>query len=300
MPTPSRLQFQDYQFEVLLPVGPWKWTTRVDVSGANPVFQIRDVISPYGLLRDTIPIPGEVVQSMASSITQVQDSFAPSILLAPLSLAFLVDEGRGVSQPQAISVTNDGIFGSLLGVAITSSASYVAATPANVNGLASNEAGQFQVAADSTNLVAVGSPYAVLLTIQDPDATNNPQSIPVTVTVRPRAFIALSPPLGLTFNVTKPITGPFPPIPSQVFGISNTGLPASVLQYQVQKLTNNSPWLVGFTPAFGSVNGGSAMNITVVVQPDDTLYVGTFTETLRVSGYSQNYYQDITVTLNIS
>lgn len=300
MPTPSsRLQFQDYQFQVVLSAGPWKWTTRVDVSRSTPAFEIRDVFSPYGRLYDSIPIPGEVIEEMAASITKIQQSFAPSILLSPLNMLFTVDEGRGVSSPQLVQVTNDGLFGSLLGVSVSSSASFVASTPANLSGLASSESGQFQVAADSTNLTALGSPYAIVLTVQDPTASNNPQQIPVTVVVRPKAVINLLP-TTMTYTVTKPLSGPFPPIPSQQFQLQNTGDPASVLNYQIQRLTNNSPWITSVSPAFGSVNGGGAQPVTVVVQPDDSMYQGTYVETLRVSGYSTNYYQDVTVTLTIT
>lgn len=295
----SRLQFQDYQFEVVLAAGPWKWTTRLDVSGALPAFQIRDVVSPYGLLRDMIPIPGEVVQAMSNSIATIQQSFAPTILLAPTTLTFTVDEGRGVSPPQAVQITNDGVFGSLLGVSVTSSAGYVAATPANVNSLGFNETGSFEVAVDSTNLLAVGSPYAVLLTVQDTDATNNPQQVPVNVVVRPKAVITLTP-TSLGFYVTKPVTGPFPPVPSQTFTIQNTGPAGSNLDFQVQKLLGNSPWLVSFSPPYGSIPGTGSQLITVVVQPPDAMVPGVYTETLRVSGYSQNFHQDVTVNLTIS
>lgn len=301
MPSPvqSRLQTQDYQFQVVLPAGTWKWTTRVDVSQALPQYEIRNVISPYGLLRDMIPIPGPVVQSMNDSISQIQQSFTPHILLSATTLSFTIDEGRGVSQPQPVQVTNDGIFGSLLGVSIASSASFVAATPANVNGLAFSEAGVFQVTADSTNLNAVNSPYAATLTVQDPDATNSPVVIAVTVVVRPRAIITLSS-TGLVFTVTQPPVGPYPPIPSQTFNLQNTGPLASVLNYQIQKLLGNSPWLVSFTPTFGTVIGGGTQPITVVVAPDQTLPAGSYMETLRVSGYSQNFFVDLPVTLNIT
>ena len=298
MPTPSRLQFQDYQFQVTLPSGPWRWTTRVDVSGPLPVTQIRDVITPYGLLRDMIPIPGEVAQAMSDSITQVQQSYTPSILLSPTSLIFTLDEGRGVSSPMAVQVTNNGVLGSLLGVSVSSSAPYVFPVPANVNGLAANESGSFNVSADSTNLLSIGSPYAVVLTVQGTGATNTPQSIPVTVNVRPKATIATSV-ATMTFNVTSPLSGPFPPIPSQQLQLSNSGDPASVLGYQIQKLVG-APWLASFAPVFGSLNGGQVQPITVVVAPTTGMGVGVYTETLRITGYSTNMTKDVVVTLNIT
>lgn len=236
---------------------------------------------------------------MADSITQIQSSFTPKILLNITSFTFTVDEGRGVSDPQPITITNNGVFGSLLNASVATSAPYVIATPANVSGLASTETGTTQISADSTSLLASGSPYSATVTVQDPNATNTPQTVAVTVIVRPRATIALSP-TALSFSVSKPLTGPFPPIPTQTFQLQNTGLSTSVLNYQIQKLTNNSPWLASFTPTFGTVNGGSFQLVTVAVAPDASMVPGIYTETLRVSGYSTNFYQDLAVTLVIS
>jgi hypothetical protein len=298
LPNSPLLRFQDYQFQVTLTSGAWKWTTRVDVSQALPFTQIRDIITPYGLFRDSIPLPGEVAQAMAASITTVQQAYTPSILLNPTTLTFVVDEGRGVSDPKSVQVTNNGVLGSLLGVSITSSAAFVFPTPANVNGLAANESGSFDVASDSTALLAIGSPYAVTLTVQGPDATNSPQMIPVTVVVRPKATINTSV-AALNFNVASPLSGPFPPIPSQQFVLSNSGLSTSVLDYQIRKVIG-VPWLVSFAPVFGSLNGGDTQPITVVVAPQTAMSPGTYTETLRITGYSSNMTLDVTVTLNIT
>lgn len=57
----ASIRFQDYQFQLQVTTGAWRWTTRMDVSGASPLYEVRDIISPYGILRDSIPIPGEVV-----------------------------------------------------------------------------------------------------------------------------------------------------------------------------------------------------------------------------------------------
>ncbi len=297
---PARLQYQDYQFQVILPCGPWKWTTRVDVSRSTPVFQVRDVITPFGLLRDSIPIPGAAIQAMANSITELQQAFAPNILLDPTSLSFTVDEGRGFSDSLTVRITNDGVYGSLLGASVTSSAPYLVATPTSVGGLAFNESGVVGVSVDSTSLVASASPYSAQLTIQDAAASNTPQSIPVAVVVRPKAVISI-PATPLQFNVTAPIGGgPFPLVPSQQFLLRNTGPAGSVLGYLVQKLTNCSPWLVSLSPTSGSLAGGASQAITVAVAPPASTLPGTYTETVRVSGYSSNSYQDIQVNLTVT
>ena len=293
----SILRFQDYQFQVTLASGPWRWTTRVDVSLPHVRTEIRDILSPYGLLRDTIPIPGEVAQAMAESIEQVVAAYTPSILLDPLSISFVVDEGRGVSQAVPVRVTNNGILGSLLSVQITSSAPYVFAMPAAVNGLVANASGFFDVSVDSTNLLATSSPYSAALTVQSATAPNSPQTIPVSVVVRPKAEIVISPE-ALEFNVTAPLAGVYPPVPSQQFILSNGGLPMSVLDYQIRPLIG-CPWLAGVSPTCGSINGGAVQPITVVVAPPECMLPGTYTETLKVSGYSSNMSKDVVVTLNV-
>lgn len=292
------LRAQDYQYQVTLPSGPWRWVTRIDVSKAVVETYIRDIITPYGLLRDSIPLPGEVVQAMADSITEVLQAYAPSILLSPTTLDFVVDEGRGISAAKSVLVTNNGILGSLLSATITSSASYVLPLPANVDGLVSNASGTFEVSVDSTNLTSLASPLAAQLTVQSASASNSPQTIPVTITVRPKAEITPSA-TTMTFNAVKPLTGDFAAIPSQQFTLSNTGPATSVLEYQIKKLKGVT-WLASYSPTYGSINGGNSEAVTVVVAPPSNLAVGTYTETLRITGYSSNSSVDVVITLNVT
>lgn len=297
----ANIRFQDYQFQYQVTTGTWRWTTRLDVSGASPLYEVRDITSPYGLLRDSIAIPGEVIEAMKSSIDEIQANFPPSILVGPpASLTFEVDEGRGFSTPQAVVLTNDGVFGSLLGATLSTSASYVTTSPANVGNLASNESGSFEVAVNSTDLLNLNSPYNETVTVQDANAGNSPQTLSVTITVRPKATIDLSP-TQLGFSVAAPLTGPFPPIPSQQFTIENTGPAGSVLDYQIQRLTGlSNDWLSSFAPVTGTLNSGDQDVIGVSVAPIESLTAGTYQETLRVSGYSTNSYVDILIQLVIS
>jgi hypothetical protein len=248
-----------------------------------------------------IPIPGPIVTAMAASIAQVQSAFSPSILLSPAGpLSFLLTEGQGVSVPQTITLTNNGIFGSLLAAAITTSAPWLQVTPANLTGLGFNETGTFNVTADSTTLQAIYSPYTATITVQDTGATNSPQMIAVNVTVLPMPTINVSP-MSLVFNVTGPLAPtPFPPVPSQAFVLSNTGPSGSQLTYLIQKLVGNSPWLVSFTPFMGLLASSQTQSITVVVAPPPSTGPGTYTETLRVSGFSTNMIQDVQITLVVS
>lgn len=293
------IRSQDYQFSFQVPAGIWRWTTRVDTSMSSPAYMVRDVVSPYGLLRDSVPIPGDVVLAMAQSITELKQAFAPSILLGPASsLTFSVDEGRGWTDAQVMQITNVGPYGSLLGTSVTSADGYLKVLPASVGNLASNQTGSFDVTVDSTDLLALSSPYVTTVTVQDPAATNNPQSFPVTVVVRPKAAIAAAPTM-LIFTATRNVDGTFPPIPYQMFILQNVGPAGSVLDYQVQKLSGLSDWLVGFSPYTGQLPSSATQPIQVIVQPPTNTTTGIFTETLRISGYSSNSYVDVSVQLTI-
>lgn len=295
----ANLRFQDYQFQVSTPQGVWRWTTRMDLTGPTPSYSVRDIITPYGLLRDSIPLPGIIVQAMAESIGQLQSSFVPAITVGPSLLTFVVDEGRGVAAPQFLEITNSGVFGSLLDVAITSNAPFVTTSPTSLGNLASTETGRVDVYVDSTDLVAASSPYNQTLVLQDETASNSPVTVPVRIYVRPKATIAVAP-ATLTFYVSKPLTGPFPVISPQTFTVWNTGPVDSSLSYVVQKLICPSPWLASFVPSTGTLVGNSSADVTVTVSPPEACLPGTYREVLRVSGYSTNAYQDVEIILVIS
>lgn len=301
MPIVQNLRFHDYQFEFPVPAGKWFWTTRVDVSHSVPEYQVRDIKSPFGLLRDSIPIPGQVIQAMADSISELISNFAPTILVGPpSSLVFEVDEGRGFSDPQSVLLTNNGVFGSILGTSLTSSAAFVRVNPTTVGGLAINESGDFTVEVDSTNLLAINSPYPESVVVQDPTATNSPQTIPVTINVRPKALIFTSTIL-LEFDVVRPLLGPFPDVPTQTFSVGNTGTAGSVLEFDIRALTGLcTNWLRFWLPSEGTLDAGQQELITVKVQPPEGLLQGTYSEKLRVLGYSSNGHIDVEIRLVIT
>lgn len=301
MPLASNIQYQDYSFKSQTLQGLWCWTTRMDVSQPSPIYVIRDIKSPWGLLRDSIPIPGDIILAMAESIAELKSAFAPSILVGPPSaLTFTLDEGRGFGEGQQVLVTNGGVFGSLLSVTMTTSAPYMRVAPDRLGNIAFNEQGVFDVLVDSTNLLASESPYSATVIVQDPNAGNTPQVLPVTILVRPKAAISYAP-AHLLFYATYPGGGgSFAPVPSQQFTVQNTGPAGSVLEYQIQKLTGLSEWLVSFAPSTGTLVSSATQTVTVVVQPPAGTLPGTYSETLRISGYSQDAYQDLVVQLVVS
>jgi hypothetical protein len=173
-------------------------------------------------------------------------------------------------------------------------------SPSTVGNLAINETGSFNVEVDSTNLSAVDSPYAETITVQDPTATNSPQVFPVQIVVRPKATIASTPGV-LAFNVIRPVDGHFPVVQTQSFILQNSGPSGSVLNYDIRALTGMcSNWLISWLPSDGSLSSGQARAILVTVQPSTNMLQGTYTEKLRVSGYSTNKFLDIEIQLVIS
>lgn len=294
----ANLRRQSYEFQQSTAAGRWRWSTVVDVSGAVPSFSVSGIDSPYGILRDSVPIPGEIIQAMGESIAEVRAQFPPSILLAPTSLVFTLTEGEGFSAAQEVAITNNGVFGSLLGASLTSSSGAVTVAPAQVGSLAANESGTFDVAADSAALLAIDSPYSASITVQDSSATNTPRVLPVTITVLPKATISAAPGT-LSFSAVKPLSGAFPLIPSQTFVLENTGPFGSVLNWQIQRVCC-TPWLASFGPVSGTLNAGATQTMTVVAAPPLETQPGTYTETLRVTGFSSNQSVDVTLQLSIT
>jgi len=297
----ANISAQDVGFSLTLNGRLWRWKTRMNLSGAAPSFQVIDIVTPFGVLRDQVPLPGEVVQAMSESIDSLLANFKPNILVGPpSSLTFNVDEGRGYSLPQTAIITNNGVYGSLLSGSLAVSAPYIHVNPTVVGHLAFNQSGSFEVTVDSTDLLASMSPYSGTVTIQDAAAPNSPQTLPITINVRPKALIAASP-VQLNFTATRPISGPFPPVLPQTFDVQNTGPSGSVLDFQVQRLTGLSTnWLAGFTPVSGTLNATQTQTITVTVAPAEGLMPGTYQETLRISGYSFNDHFDVLIQLVIT
>jgi hypothetical protein len=297
----ANISAQDVGFSYTLNGRVWRWKTRTDLSGVSPTFQVIDIITPFGVLRDSIPLPGEVVQAMSESIDALVSNFKAKLLVGPpTSLTFYVDEGRGYSLPQTAQITNNGVYGSLLAGALSTSAPYIHVDPTLVGHLAFNQTGSFEVTVDSTDLLATSSPYSGSITIQDAAALNSPQTLPITINVRPKASVSASP-TQVNFSAVRPLSGPFPTIPTQQFTVQNNGLSGSVLDYQIVRLTGLSDnWLSGFTPLTGTLNAAQTQAITVTVAPVEGLMPGTYQETLRISGYSVNDYFDVLIQLVIT
>jgi hypothetical protein len=234
---------------------------------------------------------------MSASVTEVLNAYPPRIALAPATLTFVVDEGRGFSWAQQIQLSNNGVLGSLLDAVVSTTDPYVTIAPASLKGLAAGVAGHFLVSVDSTHLNVVSSPYTATVYVGSATASNSPQVVDVSVEVRPKAVIALVP--EVRFSAILPFDGVFDLIPPQVFSAANAGPATSVLEYQIRKLFGLSSWLTDVEPIYGVLAGGQSDWVRVKASAQG-LAPGVYREILRISGYSLNMFTDVPVTLTVS
>ena len=143
-----------------------------------------------------------------------------------------------------------------------------------------------------------------MLPFKNPTASNNPQTIGIIVSVRPKATIGASLSV-LIFNAIRDVSGHItmvdPPGSQQTFNVLNTGPTGSVLDFDIRALTGLCHnWLRSWLPAEGEVSSGGSQTVTVTVQPPDNLLQGTYSEKLRISGYSSNQYLDVEIRLVVA
>jgi len=108
----------------------------------------------------------------------------PTIGLSPTSLTFNAVEGGANPPSQTVTVTNTGPAGSTLNWSATDDATWLSESPTS-GSLASGASEPMTVSVNITGLVA-GTYYATI-TVSDPNATNNPQTVNVTLVVEPAA-----------------------------------------------------------------------------------------------------------------
>ena len=104
----------------------------------------------------------------------------PKISLSPTSLSFTAVEGGANPPSQTVTITNSGPLGSTLNWSATSSAAWLSLSPTS-GSLASGASQPMTVSVDISGLGA--GTYNATITVSDPNATNSPQTVSVTLTV---------------------------------------------------------------------------------------------------------------------
>lgn len=282
--------------------GNWSWFVSArNITNLGQTYHVVDIITPYGKFTDVaVPLPGDVVLSMADSITQLQQQLVPVLTLVsgtPTSYALTVTEGDPSIQLAVVPFQNTGAFGSFLTAGVSSDVPWLTETPTQFIGIGKNQQAQTTATLVPSTMLASGSPYTGHFTIQD---VNNPGSfvrLTANITVLPRPLIVFDTnTIALTYSI-----GTGTPGANQQVIVSNGGPLTSILNFTVAKIQNMSPWLA-FTPDSGGplTVGTQAITFSLVV-PGITQIPGTYTETIAVkSDNASNTPQIITVNLVVT
>lgn len=292
-----------FEFQTESVQGTWRWTVRANnLQGVGQLYEVVDIGTPHGpLYRTQIPIPGDVVDAMAKSLSDLRDQLAPLLALvsgSQTAFNLIITEGDPDEEIGSVTAQNSGAFGSFMGVTATPSTSWLAVSPTSAQGLGKGEQVTFDLSIFTATLLASGSPYAGVVNLQDDRSSPTVIPIAVTVTVLPRPVIAVSPAqIDLTFVLSTSTAGP-----PKILSVSNSGPVGSQLEYTVAKVDNNSSWL-SISPLSGGpiAPGGSEQVTFSVVAAQAPAVPGTYQETVRVSSpNASNSPVDVVVRLVVT
>ncbi len=291
------------EFSIASTGGTWSWSVRANnIQGAGQFYEFLDIHTPYGPLVQThMPLPGDVVEAMAQSLSDLRQQFAPLMsLLDPTITTFnvVVVEGDASETAASVVIYNSGAFGSFLTATATPSVSWLTAEPSAVAGLGKNDQGTFDVVLNPAALLESASPYSGIVRLQDNRVPATVVNLAFTVSVLPKPAIAVSP-LVVNFSYmlsTLSGTGPFD------VTVQNAGPPNSLLDWEAAKLHNTSAWLE-FTPSSGGpLASGAEEDIALSLVAGSIPQVpGVYTDTIRItSPTASNGFVDAEVFLTVT
>jgi hypothetical protein len=207
----------------------------------------------------------------------------PTITRSPATLTPSCTQGTNAAN-QTFTVHNTG--GGTLNYAITDNVSWLSVNPASGN--STGEVDTITVSYTTSGLTQ--GTHNATITISDANATNNPQTLAVTLTVNPpaaqptitRSLATLSPSVVQGGNASN-----------QTFTVQNTG--SGTLNYSI---TDNVSWL-SVNPASGNSTG--EVDAITVSYTTSGLAVGTHNATITISDpNATNNPQTIAVTLTVT
>jgi len=228
-----------------------------------------------GLSSGTAPVV------LYDTLRVVGSSTLPAINRSPTTLSPSCTQGSNAAS-QTFTVSNSG--GGTLSYSISDNVSWLSCSP--TSGTSTGEADTITVTYSTSSLSA--GTYNGTITISDPNASNNPQTIAVTLTVSPppptitRSPSTLSPSCNQGSNAA-----------SQNFTVQNTG--GGTLSYAI---SDNVTWL-SCSPTSGT-STGEADTITVTYSTSG-LSAGTYNGTITISDpNATNNPQTVAVTLTVN
>ena len=278
-----------FRFEQVSVGGTWYWTISADnILSSTQQFYLKDIQTPFGRYTDgvDVPIPGDVVLAMASSLSQFQQQLAPLLALAPGQQTVYnvtATQGDPASQVGTVIVLNSGAFGSFMTATASPSVPWLSASPTVIPGIGQNQNGQFNIILDPTVLQTQSTPFVGVINLQD--NRTPPTLIPITfnVTILPQPIIGVNSPC-FNFSWTL-LTAANSGVQQLV--VTNNGPATSVLNFTVAKVQNCNSWLE-FSPTYANgLNSGSSATITFTLNSGAIPQLpGEYFETILIS--SQN------------
>lgn len=284
--------------------GVWMWTVKsMNIQGANQSFYVTDIGTPFGRLTDGIevPIPGDVIQEMSSTLSQFQQQLYPKLALVSgqqTSFNITVTQGDPASTVGAINFMNIGAFGSFMSATAAPTVPWLFGSPPTVTGLDKNDSGQIALIINPASLTASPTPYIGQLNLIDNRVVPTIIPLSVSVTVLPQPAIAAAP-LSLQFSYTL-ISGANSG--SQQLVITNSGPSTSILNFTAAKVQNSSPWLTFFPVMAGGLQAGQTAVLTLsLISTFIPQVPGVYTETILVSSVNaSNGSVAVSITLTVN
>jgi len=280
MSVTENLKVQRFNFQSITSAGTYSFTVRVDNLYSTNDYWVESFETPQGPYVENIPLPEQVIQDIVDAITSIKGQNIGTIHLGATSYSYEATEGGGNPAGNTLSIDNTGDWGSLLGLTMTPSQSWITATPSTLGNIAKGEAKTTVVQALTGNLTAAGSPYSGTVTVADPNASNTPQTVSISFVVLPKPLISIVPTgTPITFSTTYGVNPP-----SQYFTVANGGPATSKLNWTAQKVTGVN-WLT-VTPTSGGpmLNTDAPVVVNLLVDVIGTnLSAGQYVETVRIS-----------------
>lgn len=284
--------------------GTWSWAVQADNTfGAGQLYQFVEIVTPFGPLMGTgidIPIPADVIECMAASLTDVRAQLAPLLALvqpATSSFNIVIVEGDPNQDVGSVEVQNVGAFGSFMEATATPDVTWLTADPSVVQGLGKNQKDSFNISLLTSILLAADSPFNGTVNLQENREPPTIIPIAVTVTVLPRPAIATdTATMVFSYSISTGI-----PSGANAVTISNSGPVQSVLDWTAA-VVNGASWLAIVPTSGGPLNPGDSSILTAsLVASGIPLAPGIFTDKIRIaSPTASNTPLDVNVTLTVT
>jgi hypothetical protein len=257
--------------------GSWLTATGSGTTPGNVSVSVNPGSLAAGTYNGTVSITSSGASNSPKTVSvTLTVTAAPTLNTSPASLSFSYQVGGTTPVAQNVSLSSSG---TALSYTTATSATWLLVTPAS-----GTTPGSLSVSVNPIGLAA--GTYTGNITVTSVGASNNPKTIPVTLTVTAASLPNLTAsPLNLSFSYQSGGAAPA----AQNVSLSSSG---SALNYAA---ASSAAWLM-VTPASGTTPG----SLSVSVNPTG-LAAGTYTGNVTVtSSGASNSPQKITVTLGVT